>query len=797
MRLAIIVVMSMSLPAQAALEVHPSSVVLDNPEASQQLVVRSGEGGLVVDATRRVKYMSANSVIASVDDHGLVTPRAEGKTEILVASPTASTGEVRIPVEVKGLAKPTPIDFEQQIVPILTKASCNSGGCHGKAEGQNGFKLSVFGFDPASDHEALLMDGRGRRVFLPAPEQSLLLRKGSARMPHGGGRKLAEDGLRYRRILRWIAEGARPTTGMSPVTSLDIDPPARTLALKGALQIRVTAIDADGTRRCVTTEAEYDSNAKTIAECDGRGWVQASDVPGEAAILVRYMNLVAICRVTVPRPGVSFPRPAENNFIDKHVWNKLAGLGIPPSEPADDGSFLRRVHLDTIGTLPTPAAARAFLASNDPQKRTKVIDHLLARPEYADYWAMKWADILRVDKDAVTPAGAVAATRWLRKQFEQNRPYDAMVRNIVTARGDTTAEGPAAIYKALNTPEIAARSLSQLFLGVRIECAQCHHHPSDRWGQDDYAAFAGFFSGLTLKPLPSAAQAVVSRGGIDLNHPRTKKPVSARPLGGTPVKFSPSDDRREALAAWMTAPDNPYLARAIANRIWAHYFGRGLVEPIDDLRATNPATNEPLLDELAKHLKEGKFDLKAFARTILCSRVYQLSAKASPGNASDEQHFSHMAAKPMPAEVLLDAICQVTGAPEKFMGWPEGARAIQVWDNRMPSYFFGIFGRPVRASVCECERSTEPSIAQALHLMNSPEITAKVKFRNGITRRLAESKKTPSEIVDDLFLATLCRFPEDKERAAMLELFDGANRAQATEDALWALLNLKAFVYNH
>jgi hypothetical protein len=412
---------------------------------------------------------------------------------------------------------------------------------------------------------------------------------------------------------------------------------------------------------------------------------------------------------------------------------------------------------------------------------------------------MLWSDLLRVDRDKVTPQGAVAITRWLRRQFTENRPYDAFVRDVLTVQGNMAAEGPGAVYKALDTPEEISRSFSQLFLGVRIQCAQCHHHPSERWGQDDYFALAGFFTGITRKNLPNGSAAVVSRGGLDMQNPRTRQGVAARGLGAASADFTRNPDRRVALAEWMTAPDNPFLATAIANRLWAHYFGRGLVEPLDDLRATNPASNEPLLNDLVKHMREVKFDLKAYTRTLLNSRVYQLQARTNTSNAGDAQNFSHATAKALPAEVLLDAIGQVTAVPEKFNGWPEGHRAVQLWDNRIPSYFFRIFGRPIRATVCSCERGNEPSIAQALHLMNAPEIVEKMREKTGRVRKLADSDRKPAEIVDELYLAALSRFPTAKERELVLQVFAeaGADRRAAIEDVLWVLLNSKEFLYNH
>ena len=796
----------------AAFEVTPAQVVLDEPESTQQLLVDArADDGRPVDATRTAEYRSADESIAVVDELGLIRPLRDGATTILIRH---ADEERRVAVTVKDVDRPQPVSFARDVIPILSKAGCNSGGCHGKAEGQNGFKFSVFGFDPAADYEAIAKQSRGRRLFVAAPERSLLLRKATADEPHGGGQRLEVGSLRYRRLIRWIAEGARPGAATTPsaampnsdaprsgaadVVRIEVEPAERVLLAHGKQQLRVWAVDDTGTRRCVTTEAEYVSNAATIATIDGRGFVQAADVPGEAALLARYLGHVAVCRVTIPRPGVTFPRPAEDNFIDGLAWNKLERLGIEPSGRCDDATFLRRAFLDAIGTLPTADEARAFLADGSPDKRPRLVDRLLDRPEYADYWTMRFSDLLRVDQTKITPAGAVSITRWLHRQFAENRPYDAMVRELLTAKGNVAAEGPAAYYKALDKPDLLARSVCQVFLGVRIECAQCHHHPSDRWGQDDYVAMAGLFSGVTHKKLPDGGQSIVPGLAKDLPHPRTGLPVAARPLGAEPAEFAPYDDRRVRLADWMLADANPLFAAMIVNRLWAHYFGCGLVEPIDDLRTTNPATNEPLLAALADHMRRVRYDLKAFTRILLNSRLYQASAETTASNAADDQNFSHAARKALPAEVLLDGINQATGVVDSFEGWPAGYRAIQIWDNKLPSYFFRIFGRPVRATVCECERSGEPSIAQALHLMDSPEIMEKLHARHGRAARLALSDWPAERIIEELFLSTLSRYPREPEQLAMLEAFSaGADRRQTVEDVLWALLNSKEFLYNH
>lgn len=792
--LALFFAISSSLLAQGPLRVSPATVTLDNPEASQQLLVR--QKGKSADLTRTATYQVADPKIATVDPHGTVTPKAEGKTTILIQY---GKDQVKVPLEVTGLKITTPVDFESQIVPILSKASCNGGGCHGKAEGRNGFKLSVFGFDTRGDYDSLIKEARGRRVFLANPEHSLILRKGSGQMAHQGGKRLTVDGPHYRRLVRWIKEGARYDDKGPEIVGIEVEPREQILGFGGEQQMRVTAIDNNGKRQCVTLDAEYDSNAPSIAQPDHHGLIRGHNVPGQAAILVRYLGHVTQCRVVIPRTETVFKRPAENNFIDKHAWDNLQRLGIPASDLADDATFMRRVFLDTIGTLPTVTEAKTFLADKSADKRKKLIDQLLGRPEYADYWAMRWSDLLRVDRDAVTPAGAVAMTRWLRRQFAENRPYDQMVSQILTARGNIAEEGPASLYKALPKPEDMSRSFSQLFFGIRISCAQCHHHPSDRWGQDDYFALAGFFTGINVKASPGGGEVITPKKAIEMKHPRTGKPVPTAALGAEPADFTDISDRRIVLAKWLVEPNNPFFARAIANRLWAHYFSRGLVEPLDDMRATNPATIEPLLDDLAKHFRDVKCDLKAFTRTLLNSRVYQLAGRSADATHHDDQNFSYVHAKAMPAEVLLDALSQTTGVAEKFNGWPDGYRAIQIWDNRMPSYFFRIFGRPVRATVCECERSNEPSIAQALHLMNSEEISTKIRSRDGTARKLARSKMTPTEIVDELYLGTVSRYPTEAERSVMLRFFAeaGEDRVGAVEDVLWALLNSRGFIYNH
>ncbi len=782
--------------AGAELVVSPQTILLDRPEGSQQVLVTEQAGSQRIDLSRTVDYAVANPAIARAATDGLIQPLSDGRTELVVRWGRDS---VMIPIVVTGLQQPAPVSFRYEVQPILTKSRCNSGGCHGKAEGQNGFKLSLFGFDHEADYEAVVNEARGRRIDPVRPDDSLLLLKGAARVPHGGGLKLDRNSSNFKLLQRWVHEGAPVASPAdSPVVRIDVEPAELVMTPHSVQQLRVTAVDAGGRSKCVTVEADYISNAAHVVSTTPRGLMETTDVPGAAAILIRYLDQVAVCRITVPRPNSSPSRPTEKNFIDQQIGNQLVRLGISPSLPIDDAVFLRRVSFDTIGTLPTADEARRFLTDPSPDKRSHLVRALLDRPEYADYWAMKWANLLRADKIKITPQGTVGMTRWLRGQFAANRPYDALVRDIITAQGPVPAESPAGFYKALDTPEVAARSVSQLFLGVRIECAQCHHHPSERWSQSDYAGFVGFFTGLSVKRLPIGTETILAKAGNDHNHPRTGEPVPTRALGAEPARFHGVADRRQVLADWMTAPDNPFLAKAIVNRLWAHYFGRGLIEPIDDIRVTNPATNEPLMEALIAHLKEVKYDLKAFTTTLVSSQTYQLSSVTRPENADDTQHFSHALPKALPAEVLLDAVCQATDVPEKFNGWPEGYRSIQVWDNRMPSYFFRIFGRPVRASVCECERSNEPSISQALHLLNSPEVNEKIRHKRGRVRQLANAALSDNEVIDEIYLATLSRFPAETERNLLLPAFSppGIDRRQAVEDVFWAVLNTKEFLYN-
>jgi hypothetical protein len=693
------------------------------------------------------------------------------------------------------------LHFENDILPILGRYGCNSSGCHGKAEGQGGFKLSVFASDPDADFAALTKEARGRRVFPAKPEESLLLRKATGRTAHGGGTRLAYGSEDYRALRNWVAAGTPLGSPDAPrVVALRVEPTDRVMAAHAEQPLRVVAKYSDGAEKDVTRHARFQTNNEAVAVVAPEGVVKTLDVPGEVAVMAAYLGEVAAFRAIVPRSG---PRAEVNplprfNVIDELVDAKLAKLNVAASPVCDDAEFLRRVYLDLTGTLPTAAAARTFLADRSPDKRAKLVDELLATPEFADLWALRWADLLRVDRQALGHQRAYAYYKWVRDSIAANKPFDQFARELVTAEGPLAEVGPANFYKVVTKPGEMASTVSQVFLGVRIACAECHHHPFDRWAQSDYYGTLAFFSPVSAKG-GRDAEAVFASGDPQAKHPRTGKPVFAHVLGATMPEADPKGDRRVVLADWMTAPDNPFFARNLANRTWAFLLGRGLVEPVDDVRATNPPSNPELLDALAKYTVENGYDVKKLIRLITASRVYQTSSQPNDTNEKDEQNFSRALLKRPEAEVLLDVICQATGVPEKFTGSPGVTRAVQLWDSKARSDFLKLFGRPNRVSACECERTREPSVAQVLNLLNSPDIQARLAHDAGTVARLVRETGDDAKLVEELYLTFFARFPTDKERAFAVGHLKahGATRRQAAEDLAWAMLNSIEFLFNH
>jgi uncharacterized protein DUF1553/uncharacterized protein DUF1549 len=794
-------------PAIVKVRVDPDRLRLAGPGCRFSLLV-SGQTarGEVFDLTREAAYVSSNPSFAEIGPDGVAHSVADGQTQIEV---TAAGKTLTIPVEVSGSRQPRSLNFENDVLPILTRFGCNSSGCHGKAGGQNGFQLSIFGFDPRADRAALFEEGRGRRIFPAAPEESLMLKKATGRVPHGGGVRIQRGSPEYRLLCDWIAAGAPEGDPRAPrVASIHLTPRERQLRPGSSQQLRVIARYTDGREIDVTSHAKFQSNREELARVDSFGLVTAGDHPGEAAIMAAYMNEVDVFRALIPRAAPDAKRPAPRvspppqNFIDRLVAAKLERLNVDSSAFCTDNEFVRRVYLDVIGTLPTADEVRTYLADRHADRDARLVENLLLRPEYAEYWALKWSDLLRVDRRVLGHKQAYAYYSWIRDSFAENKRYDRFARELITAEGTLTQAPEGALFKVDPDPGKIASSISQVFLGVRIACAQCHHHPYDRWTQTDYYGMQACFSQVAFKstargdllaPLSTAAT----------RNPRTGEEVFAHALGARNPKASPPGDRRQLLAAWLTGLDNPWFARCFANRMWEHFLGRGIVEPVDDFRLTNPPSNPELLDALAADFVRHNYDVQHVIRTITASRTYRLSSEPNATNERDDENYSRALLRRLDAEVLLDAICQTTGRGEKFRGIPAGSRAIELWDNESPHYFLKLFGRPVRVTACQCERSSEPSVSQVLHVLNSPSIHAKLASAAGRIARLTDRFPRDPALVDAIYLTFYARSPSPDERQAALDYFKnaesaaGEGRRKAAEDLAWSLMNTVEFLFNH
>jgi len=806
-----------ALAAPVSLQIEATGqpeLTLRGQDARQQLLVTAQlSDGLLRDFTHRVRYTAAPAGIVKVDAGGILTPVSDGAATI-----TAEADGLRatFPVKVEGAGSTQPINFANQIVPVFTKAGCNAGGCHGKASGQNGFKLSLLGFEPDEDYEHIVKEARGRRVFPAAPENSLLLLKAINVSPHGGGKRLEPKSDDYALLARWIAQGLPVGQPTDPkVERIEVLPAQRVMALGGDQQLVVLARYTDGSVQDVTRSALYEPNEKSMAEADENGRVKLFDQPGDVAIMVRYQGKVSTFRATVPLGAIVENLPPARNYIDGQVFAKLKAMGMPPSDPADDATFIRRVSIDIAGRLPTLEETSRFLAGTDPAKRDKLIDALLDSPEYADTFANKWSALLRNKRTKPTDAPATFAFHgWLRDSLRANRPYNEIVRDVLAATGDV-AENPAvAWYRQVKEPQAQLEDTAQLFLGVRMQCAQCHHHPFEKWSQNDYYSFSAFFTQMGRKVLgPKENEAIFHRRGIAtaLNK-KTKSPVKPAALITGPMEIAPDDDPRAALADWMSNRANPFFARTLVNRYWKHFFNRGIVEPEDDMRETNPPSNPELLDALAQNFIASGYDLKALVRDITRSQTYQLSALPNNYNKADRQNFSRYYAKRLTAEVLFDSLNGVTRTSSSFAGLPADTRAMALPDNSFNagSYFLTVFGRPESSSACECERTQEASLAQALHLLNAKDIQEKLASDTGAAAKLAADPRSDDDKLRELYLVAYARPPEPSElvlakahldkprKAADGQPLDAAKaKRQGYEDILWAVLNTKEFLFNH
>ena len=694
------------------------------------------------------------------------------------------------------------VDFVRDVVPALTKAGCNAGACHGSFQGRGGFKLSLLGFDPDADYQSIVRDARGRRVFPSSPEESLILKKPSQRLPHGGGLRLTEGDAAYRILHAWVEQGMPPPRSGLHVTRLAVSPAELVMRAGQQMTLSVSATWSDGQERDVTAWAQYDVRQQEIAGVSATGDVKVA-AAGRTAVTIRYTGSVVAVPVTVPFadavPPVDF---APQNFIDELALAEWRKLGLSPVARSSDEEFIRRVHLDLIGTLPTPDEVRSFLADGSEEKRARLIDSLLERPEYVDYWALKWSDLLRAHRRSLGEKGLASFSSWLKQRLRANAPLDEIARELITAKGNLYSSGPVAFYFVDKTPEELAETTAQIFCGIRLGCARCHHHPFEVWGQEDYYALASFFTGVSRKDNKEqgsfgGAQGIKFATAPPMKHPQSGIALAPRAFGWQPADAENSDVR-VPLAAWLTGPENPRFARTVVNRYWGYLLGRGLVHPIDDLSTTNPPVFPPLLDALSADFVARKHDLKHLLRTIANSSVYQLASDIDPEIDAQGEFFTRRIPFRLPAEVLLDAVNQAAGTREAFANLPPGTRAIALPDPNVDSYFLTTFGRPRRTSTCECERMNRLDLSQVLHLANGEALHAKITDPNGRVAKLLATGLKDAQIVEELYLATLSRMPTRREREVAGKHLAAANdRKEGVEDLLWALFNCSEFVMNH
>ena len=795
------------LSAAENLVVLPATVKLTGPAARQTLLVELADGELALESVRDgIQWKSADESIAKVE-HGIVVPVGNGTTTI-TASAKGKTAQIPVTIEQADHAQQW--SFRNQVQSVLSKTGCNSGACHGAAAGKNGFKLSLRGYDPEGDYYAITRQSRGRRVVSDDPGRSLILTKPTTAIPHKGGLRFSENSLEYQVIAEWIAQGqSAPSESDARIQRLEILPAAARRTPGTKQQMVVMAHFSDGHTEDVTRWSKYTSTNLAVCSVDDQGAVDISG-SGEASVVAWYLAQNVTATITVPYQNAVSPVVFQNapraNFIDDLVLEKLAALKMPPSPRADDSELLRRIYLDTIGVLPTVDEVKGFLADQEPSKREKLIDSLLSRTEFVDYWSYQWSDLLLVTGKRLRPEAIKSYYKWIRERVAENVSWAEFAKGIILATGSTAENGAANFYALHQDPQDMVETTSMAFMGMSIQCAHCHDHPNEKWTNDDYYGMVSLFAHVRGKGWGGEASAgdgnrtifLVDRG--EVLQPRTAQPQLPKPLDGKPMSFEDTRDRREYLAEWLVSPKNPYFAKAIVNRIWANFMGRGLVEAVDDLRQTNPASNEKLLRRLADELVRNDFDLKSLMRTILKSETYQRSHMSLTENVPDQRFHSHVQPRRLKAEVLLDAFSQVTGVPTAFKDQPSNTRAIQLPDASVASYFLDAFGRPERILTCSCERSDEPSMTQVLHLTNGKTIQEKLEAKEGRISAMLDGKLSENEIVETLFLAALSRYPSDAERtrlSGVLAETPAEEKRVAVEDLFWSVLTSKEFLLQH
>jgi hypothetical protein len=798
-----------------AIDIYPPAVQLDSARDTQQVIVQARMAdGRTIDVTGQASVRVSDATLAAIEKSGdqsgrlVLRPLSDGDGSIQVSH----AGQERsIPLRVVSATSNPPLSFRLDVMPVFARAGCNMGSCHGAARGKDGFRLSLFGFDPAGDYHRITRELPGRRIDLGNPQASLLLLKSTGSVPHTGGKRFAADSDLAARIEQWIAAGAPddpgpdPAQGVPSLRSLDLYPPAALLESSGTPQPLVAvARFSDGTDRDVTDLVWYGSNNEPAAKVSPAGVVTPGS-RGEAFVMARYDTITTGTPLIVVPKDLAFTvpnsdgQPVGTPWIDELVDTKLASLRIAPSGICDDETFLRRATLDLVGLVPTIEEREAFLADPSPDKRGRVVDQLMTRKEFVELWVMKWSEILQIRSQGndVSPKAAILYHQWLDRRIAANEPIDTMVRDLLTASGGTFAN-PASNYFQLerNTLKLT-ENVAQAFLGMRIQCAQCHNHPFDRWTMDDYYGFAAFFTQIGRKRGSDPRETVVfDAGSGEVNHPVTGKPAPPKFLGGEQPKVS-DRDRREAVAAWITSADNPFFGRHIVNLTWAHFFGRGIVHEPDDARVSNPPSNPALLTELSHRFADSGWDFRALIRAIVMSRTYQRSSDWNESNQADSVNFSHAAVRRVRAEVLLDVLAEVTDTKNKFPGLPLGARAVQMADGRTTNYFLTTFGRATREDVCTCAVRMDPSLSQALHLLNGDAANDRIRQGKLIEQRLAAGG-TPTAVIDELFVRCYCRMPTERERLeTLVTVLDAPTTRQGLEDVFWALLNSPEFIFNH
>lgn len=794
-------------PRVSTLQVTPVRAALETGGVQRLLVEGNDTSGIGVDVTDWAGFESGNKAVLTVDAQGRVQAIAPGEASVTVKYDGHSQ---QVIITVRARPANQPLSFVKDVLPVLNKAGCNAGACHAKAEGQNGFKLSIFTYDPQSDHREIVEDARGRRVFPALPEESLLVQKPTLAVPHEGGQRIEPGSESHRILVQWIRDGMiYRRDGEPELVKISVTPAAR-ISRKGQTQrLQVEAHYSDGQTRDVTGLAGFIAQDAEIATVDETGRVKVGLANGEGVVVARFMGQMAAARFTVlperPVPVERYAGLPRNNFIDELAVAEWRRLGLFPSEGCSDAEFLRRASLDAIGRLPTVAEARAFLDDTDARKREKLIDRLLDDPSYADFWAAKWADLLRPNPDRVGVKSVFILDQWLRDAFRRNLPMDQFAREIVGAQGSTHRDGPAVVYRDRRVPAELTTIFSQLFMGVRLECARCHNHPNEKWSQLDFHSMAAFFGSVQRKgdgispPISGGTEFFYHGNIVPVTHPVSGAVLAPKPPDGPPAVLAARADPRAALTQWLVTAENPFFARAMVNRVWGELFGRGLVEPVDDFRTSNPPVHAPLLDALARHFAGQGFDQKKLLRALMQSRLYQMSSMPNEVNAADGKLFSRSLRRPMVAEVLLDAVSDLTGVPEDFSATTPGARAVETWSYKIDSAFLDAFGRPNSSSDPPCERNGRGTIVQSLHLMHAERLNAKITHERGRARLLAEGNRPVQEVAEEMYLAAFSRRPTAEEHKTVEVFFvKYANRRrEAVEDLMWALVNSAEFIFNH